>query len=119
MKFLIDIPLSITLARWLAEAGHDALHAYDLGLERAADIDIIKRARQDQRTVITADLDYPRLLALSDASEPSLILESVVAFIHSRRRWNFTGRYRYSVCSRTSVEVLVVFIEGGAMGAWS
>ena len=33
-----------------------------------------ERARRELRTVITADLDYPRLLALSEASEPSLIL---------------------------------------------
>jgi hypothetical protein len=28
----------------------------------------------DGRTIVTADLDYPRLLALSGATEPSLIL---------------------------------------------
>ena len=74
MKFLIDMPLSPTLAGWLNSQGHDAVHAVDLGLHRAADTEIIARAKPDARTVVTADLDYPRLLALAQATEPSLIL---------------------------------------------
>jgi len=31
-------------------------------------------ARQERRTIVTADLDYPRLLAVARATEPSLIL---------------------------------------------
>jgi predicted nuclease of predicted toxin-antitoxin system len=68
------MPLSPTLAAWLADRGHDAVHAADLGLHRATDAAIMARAKQEARTVITADLDYPRLLAVARASEPSLIL---------------------------------------------
>lgn len=68
------MPLSPAAARWLGSQGHDAAHANDLGLQRASDADIMARARQEGRTVITADLDYPRLLALAQATEPSLIL---------------------------------------------
>jgi predicted nuclease of predicted toxin-antitoxin system len=68
------MPLSPTLASWLADRGHDAVHAADLGLQRAADVAIIARAKQEARTVITVDLDYPRLLTLAQATEPSLIL---------------------------------------------
>jgi predicted nuclease of predicted toxin-antitoxin system len=34
----------------------------------------LARAKHEARTVVTADLDYPRLLAIAHASEPSLIL---------------------------------------------
>ena len=37
-------------------------------------LEILIRARQEARTVVTADLDYPRLLALTAAEGPSLIL---------------------------------------------
>jgi predicted nuclease of predicted toxin-antitoxin system len=74
VKFLIDMPLSPALATWLREQGHDAVHAVELGLHRAPDVDIMARAKQDSRTIVTADLDYPRLLALSRTIEPSLIL---------------------------------------------
>jgi predicted nuclease of predicted toxin-antitoxin system len=50
------------------------VHAAGLGLDRAADTEIMARAVRDARTVITADLDYPRLLALAGAVGPSLIL---------------------------------------------
>jgi predicted nuclease of predicted toxin-antitoxin system len=68
------MPLSPALARWLMGRGHDAVHASALGLARAADTEILAHAARDLRTVITADLDYPRLLALAGAAAPSLIL---------------------------------------------
>jgi predicted nuclease of predicted toxin-antitoxin system len=68
------MPISPMVARWLTNQGHDAVHAIDLNLNRAPDTVILAHAAQDARTVVTADLDYPRLLALSQATAPSLIL---------------------------------------------
>ncbi|MET4726210.1 putative nuclease of putative toxin-antitoxin system [Bradyrhizobium japonicum] len=45
-----------------------------IGLHVASDVEIIDRARQEARTVVTADLDYPRLLATAGSDSPSLIL---------------------------------------------
>jgi predicted nuclease of predicted toxin-antitoxin system len=74
VRFLVDMPLSPTLAAWLRQQGHDATHATELGLERAPDAEVLARAKQGGRTVVTVDLDYPRLLALTEATAPSLIL---------------------------------------------
>lgn len=74
MKFLIDMPLSQDVAAWLRTQGHDAVHAIELGLDAAADAVILARAKQENRTIVTADLDYPRLLALAQERESSLIL---------------------------------------------
>ena len=74
MKFLIDMPLSPELAVWLRQKGHDAVHASSRGLDRTADNVILEVARHEQRVVITADLDYPRLLAFSHADGPGLVL---------------------------------------------
>jgi predicted nuclease of predicted toxin-antitoxin system len=68
------MPLSPTLAQWLTGQGHDAVHAAAVGLARAADTEIMARAKIDDRTIVTADLDYPRLLALSAADSPAVIL---------------------------------------------
>jgi predicted nuclease of predicted toxin-antitoxin system len=68
------MPLSPMLVQWLSENGHDALHAAAIGLHRAPDTEIMSHAKDEGRIVVTADLDYPRLLALSAAIEPSLIL---------------------------------------------
>ena len=74
MKFLIDMPLSPVLAAWLREQGHDAVHADQIGLSRSPDTMILARAKGEHRTIVTADLDYPRLLALGGATNPSVIL---------------------------------------------
>lgn len=74
MRFLVDMPLSPALAEWLRNHGHDAIHAIEQGLNRAPDGEILSRAEQQQRTIVTADLDYPRLLAITRATAPGLIL---------------------------------------------
>ena len=68
------MPLSPRLAAWLVDQGHNALHAAKLDLASAPDTQIIAVARLDRRTIVTADLDYPRLLAAMRSVEPSLIL---------------------------------------------
>jgi predicted nuclease of predicted toxin-antitoxin system len=74
VKFLVDMPLSPVLAEWLAAQGHDAVHASAIGLDRATDAEILEHAAREDRAVVTADLDYPRLLALAGAAGPGVIL---------------------------------------------
>ena len=74
MKFLVDMPLSPNVADWLHKKGHMSVHASQVGLHDAPDAAIMAAAVTDDRVVITADLDYPRLLAMSGANRPSLIL---------------------------------------------
>ncbi len=74
MKFLVDMPLSPTLAHWLEQEGHDSVHAFQIGLGQASDEEVLERARTEARLVVTADLDYPRLLALAGSRGPGLIL---------------------------------------------
>lgn len=68
------MPLSPTLSGWLTELGYDAVHASEIGLHAASDVEIIERAKQEVRTIVTADLDYPRLIATAGNDSPSLIL---------------------------------------------
>lgn len=74
MKFLIDMPLSPDLAVWLNTRGHDAIHAANLGFDTAPDDVILEYAVKEDRIVITADLDFPRLFSLAELSSPGLIL---------------------------------------------
>ena len=68
------MPLSPALARWLVQRGHDAVHASEEGMAQAPDEEILAKARREARVVVTADLDFPRLLAQSGAKGPGLIL---------------------------------------------
>ena len=64
MRFIIDMPLSPSLSEWLCGQGYDAVHAVNVGLSHAPDNEILDYAIGEQRVFITADLDFPRLLAL-------------------------------------------------------
>lgn len=73
MKFLLDANLSPALVGPLNEAGHEAAHVVDLEMLTAADAVILNRAADDGYTVITADSDFPMLLALQGAGAPSVV----------------------------------------------
>jgi predicted nuclease of predicted toxin-antitoxin system len=74
MKFLLDMPVSSLLLDVLREHGHEGVHAYHIGQDRASDRQLLELAQREGRVVVTADLDFPRLLALTSAQGPGLIL---------------------------------------------
>ena len=74
MKFLVDMPVTPLTVTHLRAIGHDAVHAHEIGLARAADTQLLDVARREERVIVTADLDYPRLLALHQATRPGIIL---------------------------------------------
>lgn len=74
MNFLVDMPVSYQLAIWLNQHGHQAVHASAIGLHDSKDKYIIELAKKQDRIIITADLDFPQLLALSHAKDPGIIL---------------------------------------------
>lgn len=68
------MPVTPQAVGHLQANGHDAVHASRIGLGDRPDSEILERARTEGRIVVTADLDYPRLLALFKADGPGLIL---------------------------------------------
>src|SRR2546425_11373132 len=64
------MPVTPDAAPHLRAAGHDAIHAVDLGLARSSDNELLTVARREERVIITADLDYPRLIALEQPDGP-------------------------------------------------
>lgn len=51
----------------------DCVHTGEVGLSRAEDEEILGRARIENRVVVTLDADFHRLMALSGASQPSVV----------------------------------------------
>lgn len=75
MKFLVDAQLPRRFANWLNEAGQDALHTLDLPKKNlSSDGEIIARAGQDGRIVISKDADFVQSFLIT--GEPQLLLIS-------------------------------------------
>lgn len=74
MKFLIDNALPPRLAELLRRAGYDAVHVRDYGMHAARDEDILARALDGDRILVSADTDFGAILAGQEANRPSFIL---------------------------------------------
>ncbi len=74
MKFLIDNPLSPTIAELLRQNSFDAVHVRDYNLQAADDDIIFERAAAEDRVIVSADTDFGTLLAFRQSAKPSIVL---------------------------------------------
>src|SRR5687768_13723571 len=74
MDFLLDMPVSPSLVKVVESFGFTGIHIADLGLHKSPDSEILQLARDENAIIITADHDFPQLLALSAAEGPGIIL---------------------------------------------
>jgi len=73
MRLLADLHISPSTVSFLRSHGHDILRATSVLPPTADDTDIIAYAAQESRTIITQDLDFSAIIALTRSSAPSLI----------------------------------------------
>lgn len=73
MKLLLDQGLPLSAAALLRDADIDTIHVGEIGMSEAEDADIIQRAKDEERIVVTLDADFHALLALDVATTPSVI----------------------------------------------
>jgi len=74
MRFLTDMCVDVRIVRWLQEQEHDATHLRDEGLHRMPNGEIFKKAINEDRVVITFDLDFAEIAALTEGKKASVIL---------------------------------------------
>jgi predicted nuclease of predicted toxin-antitoxin system len=66
--------VSITTVQALRAAAHGAVHLREEGLIRLPDSEIVAKAAQEQRIVLTFDLDFGDILAAARTDTPSVII---------------------------------------------
>jgi predicted nuclease of predicted toxin-antitoxin system len=73
MNLLLDMGLAQSTASYLRENGHDAVHLREQGLHRLSDHGIVLKAISESRVILTHDLDFGRIIALSRNRLPSVV----------------------------------------------
>ena len=74
MMFLADMGISMATAEIRRQVGEDVRHLREELLHRMPDEQILAKAAQEHRVVLTFDLDFGELLAASGGTLPSVIL---------------------------------------------
>ena len=73
MKLLIDMNLSPRWVNLLNDAGIEATHWSTLGATNAPDVEIAAFARTNNYVVLTHDLDFGTILAVTQGDKPSVV----------------------------------------------
>ena len=74
MRFLADMGVSQRVVSWLRNEGHDALHVREENLLRLPNGLIFEKAYSEKRILLTFDLDFGEIVALSGGRNVSVIL---------------------------------------------
>ena len=62
------------IVEWLRAEGHDATHLREENLQRMPDQDVFHKAATESRILLTFDLDFGEILALSGERNVSVVL---------------------------------------------
>jgi predicted nuclease of predicted toxin-antitoxin system len=74
MRILADMGVNMRVVQWLRQHGHDVKHLRDEGLHRLPNGEIFTKAIAENRMIITFDLDFGEIAALSKKQKTSVIL---------------------------------------------
>ena len=83
MRFLCDMGVSRKVSEWLCGQGYEASHLGEEGLARLPNGKIFSKAIAENRVILTFDLDFGEIAALSGGRVASVV--GVPSPEHSRR----------------------------------
>lgn len=74
MRFVADMGVSWRIVEWLRTNGHDAIHLREQQLHRLPNGGIFTKAADEQRVILTWDLDFTEIVALSETRLVSAVV---------------------------------------------
>jgi len=72
LRFLADMGVSLRVVEWLRSRGEDVVHLREQGLQRMPNGEIFAKATAEGRVVLTFDLDFGEIVALSRGAKTSV-----------------------------------------------
>jgi predicted nuclease of predicted toxin-antitoxin system len=79
IQLLADMNISPQTVTFLQQQGWDMIRVSEVLPATASDSEILEFARREERVIVTQDLDFSTLLALSGYNQPSLITLRLLA----------------------------------------
>ena len=73
MRLLADIHISRRTVRFLNDLGHEVIRVDSVLPVQASDEEIVAKAIEEGRAVLTQDMDFSDIVALSGRAVPSLV----------------------------------------------
>jgi len=109
VRLLADMGVSTGVVEWLRASGHDAIHLREEGLERLSDRAVFEKARNEDRVVLTFDLDFGEIAALAGNEAVGVVLFR----LHNTRSANVIRRLAAAIesCSAALADGAVVLVE--------
>lgn len=74
MRFLADMGVSMRIVEWLRSNNHDVIHLREQNLHRLPDNEIFKKTIDEDRIILTFDLDFGEIVAATREKQVSVIL---------------------------------------------
>ena len=68
------MPISPRTVEFLNELGHEVTHAAELSMAQSPDEDIVEFAKSNGFAILTEDLDFAAILAVTRAIEPGVMI---------------------------------------------
>lgn len=102
--------ISSRVVAWLKDRGHDVKHLRDEGLHRLQDGEVFKKAVAENRIILTFDLDFGEIVALSQNSPVNVFLfrlhNTTTSFVMKRLKQVLTA-----FCSSPRQQPSIIVIE--------
>ena len=111
MRFLCDMGVSAKVVEWLRSQGHESTHLRDEGLQTLDDRAIFAKAIAENRVIVTFDLDFGEIAAMSGGQ-----IASVIVFRLRNTRTEHVIHRLHEALSRTAAALergAIVMVEEG------
>jgi len=114
MRFLVDADMPRSSAVLLRDLGHDVVDVRDIGLRSADDSVIFRRAQEEERIIVTADLGFADIRLYPPRSYAGMVVLRLPSHFTAVQINRTLERFAQSV-TLEAIQGALVIVEAGRM----